>query len=78
MPLFRKKPIVVVATRIVKTMIIKTRNGPVTGNPGEWLIYGIEGEEYPCDNGIFRKTYEPMDEQARSLLIEESDEPCHD
>ena len=25
---------------------------------GDWIIEGVEGEFYPCDNGVFEKTYE--------------------
>jgi len=29
--------------------------------PGDWIIRGVEGEFYPCKNGIFLKTYEAVD-----------------
>jgi hypothetical protein len=26
---------------------------------GHWIIRGVEGELYPCDPGVFTKTYDP-------------------
>jgi len=37
---------------------IKTLEGFHIVCPGDWIITGIEGEEYPCKPGIFEKTYE--------------------
>ena len=28
------------------------------GEPGDWMIQGVEGELYPCKPSIFEKTYE--------------------
>ena len=30
--------------------------------PGDWIIKGIQGEFYPCKPGIFKKTYEEVEE----------------
>lgn len=27
--------------------------------PGDWIITGVNGEQYPCKPDIFAKTYEP-------------------
>jgi len=35
--------------------------------PTDWIIKGIAGEFYPCKDPIFRKTYEPSDEEAKEL-----------
>jgi hypothetical protein len=32
--------------------------------PGDWIIMGIRGEYYPCKDDIFRKTYEPNNEDS--------------
>jgi len=32
--------------------------------PGDWIITGIQGENYPCKPDIFEKTYELVGEQA--------------
>lgn len=40
---------------------IKTKEGTMEVKAGDWVITGVEGERYPCDHGIFKKTYEPAD-----------------
>jgi hypothetical protein len=42
--LFRKKPIVVEAVRLKKQTEIKTLEGTMVGNKGDWLITGVNGE----------------------------------
>jgi hypothetical protein len=37
---------------------IKTREGVMRADIGDWIIKGIEGELYPCKPGIFAETYE--------------------
>ena len=37
---------------------VKTKEGYLKAKPGDWIIKGVEGEIYPCDDSIFRKTYE--------------------
>lgn len=37
---------------------IKTLEGRMACNPGDWIIQGIQGELYPCKDDIFRETYE--------------------
>ncbi len=41
--------------------LIKTKEGQMSGNPGDWIIQGVEGEVYPCAPLIFEKTYEPVE-----------------
>lgn len=67
MPRFRKKPVVITATRIKRRITIDTREGSLRGYPGDWLITGIAGERYPCEDAIFRQTYEPVGEKARQM-----------
>ena len=59
---FRKRPVVVKAYRYKGRLpkILKTLEGPMTAKPGDWIITGVEGEKYACDDAIFRKTYEPV------------------
>lgn len=28
---------------------------------GHWIIKGVKGEIYPCDQEVFEQTYEPVD-----------------
>lgn len=37
---------------------ILTLNGFVKTNPGDWIIRGVNGERYPCDEEIFKKLYD--------------------
>lgn len=62
MPLFRKKPVLVEAECITSPIVIHTLEGLMVGNIGDWLITGINGEQYPCKNDIFQKTYEPLED----------------
>ncbi len=59
---FRKKPVVVEAIRLTQPIEIKTLEGTMVGNPGDWLITGVNGEQYPCKDDIFQKTYEPVED----------------
>lgn len=29
--------------------------------PGDWIITGVNGEQYPCKPDIFEKTYESVE-----------------
>ena len=37
---------------------IKTLEGTMIANKGDWIIRGIEGEIYPCKDSVFQATYE--------------------
>lgn len=37
---------------------IKTLEGIMLANYGDWIIKGVNGEFYPCKPDIFEKTYE--------------------
>ncbi len=39
---------------------IKTLEGEMRANVGDWIIKGVNGELYPCKPDIFEKTYEAM------------------
>lgn len=64
MPKYRKKPVVVEAKQLQVLTFIATLEGTMQGNPGDWLITGVNGEQYPCKDEIFRKTYEPIEEET--------------
>lgn len=64
-----ENPIVIVTKDVqvnnfygVKTEIkyaeIKTLEGIMKANKGDWIIKGIKGEVYPCKSDIFEMTYE--------------------
>lgn len=39
---------------------IKTLEGDMRANLGDWIIKGVKGELYPCKPDIFTATYEPV------------------
>lgn len=41
------------------TLCIKTLEGEMTAQQGDWIIQGVKGEIYPCKPDIFVATYEP-------------------
>lgn len=41
--------------------IIKTLEGDMIANVGDWIIRGVKGELYPCRSDIFAATYEAVD-----------------
>jgi hypothetical protein len=40
---------------------IETLEGGHTVCPGDWIITGVHGEQYPCKPDIFEKTYEQVE-----------------
>ena len=61
MPKFRKKPVVIEAVQITRAMTVQTLEGLMAGNPGDWLITGVAGEQYFCKDAIFQQTYESVE-----------------
>ena len=59
---FRKKPIVIEAYQTEEEQIIQTLEGPLKASPGDWIITGVRGEQYPCKPDVFEKTYERVDD----------------
>ncbi len=55
---FRKKPVIVEAYQTDTELIIHTLEGDMKASPGDWIITGVAGEQYPCKPDIFEKTYE--------------------
>jgi len=52
-----KKPIPIQCVQIFEPFVVETMEGEMQGKSGDWLMVGINGEMYPCDNEIFEKTY---------------------
>lgn len=40
---------------------IKTLEGTMRAEAGDWIIKGVKGELYPCKPDIFEATYEPAE-----------------
>jgi len=43
---------------------VETLEGTMTGNVGDWIIRGIQGELYPCKPDIFAATYDELPDGA--------------
>jgi hypothetical protein len=41
-------------------MIIRTLEGDMKADIGDWIIKGVAGEFYPCKPDVFEATYEPV------------------
>jgi len=53
-----KKPTQVIAIKMNRQFRVRTKEGIMKGNKGDYLVQGIEGEVYPVKKRIFEKTYE--------------------
>jgi hypothetical protein len=59
---YRKKPVVVEAYQTDHEFVIQTLEGDMTASVGDYIITGVNGEQYPCKPDIFEKTYEKVEE----------------
>lgn len=59
---YRKRPVVIEAVQMGRPFSVQTLEGEMKGDSGDWLITGVENEQYPCKPGIFAKTYEAVTE----------------
>ena len=57
---YRKKPIIIEAYQTNEEIKIKTLEGTMKANKGDYIITGIHGEQYPCKPDIFKETYEEV------------------
>ena len=46
--------------RAVTGLVIKTLEGDMAADYGDWIICGVAGEFYPCKPDIFAVTYDPV------------------
>ena len=59
---YRKIPVKIEAYQTDIPMIVHTLEGDMKANPGDWIITGVKGEQYPCKDDIFKATYEEVKE----------------
>lgn len=45
-------------------IVVKTLEGDMRGNHGDWLIRGTHGEFYPCKPDVFAVKYETAEDQS--------------
>lgn len=57
---YRKKPIIVEAYVANEEEYIKTLEGTMKANKGDYIITGVKGEQYPCKPDVFKQTYEEV------------------
>lgn len=57
---YRKRPIVIEAYQTPIELKINTLEGVMAASPNDWIITGVNGEQYPCKPDIFEKTYEAV------------------
>jgi hypothetical protein len=55
---------------------IKTLEGEMRAERGDWIIRGVKGELYPCKPDIFAATYEPAALLAEAASQDEPDDAC--
>lgn len=58
MPKYRKKPIIVEAVKLTRSITVETSNGTRKGLPGDYLVTDKSGEQYPYDRDHFEAEYE--------------------
>ena len=72
---YRKKPVVVEAYKTDKEIVIHTLEGDMKASIGDYIITGVNGEQYPCKPDIFEKTYEAVTntnyDRIKAMSVEE-------
>lgn len=58
-----KKNIPVEAYQTKKPIDIQTLEGVMHANAGDWIVTGVEGEQWPVKKEIFEKTYRIISEK---------------
>lgn len=60
----RKKPIIVHACKMnfKGGFEVTTMEGVIRGNPGDYLMVGVNGEKYPIAAAVFEKSYDVLDD----------------
>ena len=70
----RKKPVVIdFRPAVEEGEDIFTLEGTMRADPGDLIITGVKGEQYPCRPDIFLATYEPEDTEAGAWFSEQGE-----
>jgi hypothetical protein len=54
---YEKLPKIIHAKQMDKDFEVETMEGTMKGKKGDYLIVGVEGERYPCNEEVFKKSY---------------------
>lgn len=65
---YTKRPIPITAVQIQCAFEVKTLEGLMQGKKGDYLLEGVEGELYICNERIFKKTYKEVKEDANNKI----------
>ncbi len=49
---------------------IETLEGAHIVSEGDWIITGVKGERYPCKPDVFKRTYEPVEEETLAQKLD--------
>lgn len=49
-------------------LFVKTLEGVMKAEPGDWIIKGVKGELYPCKPDIFAATYDAAPEPGSNVV----------
>lgn len=52
---------IIVDSGDIPVLFIKTLEGDMRAQVGDYILRGIRGEFYPCDRGIFEEVYEVVE-----------------
>jgi hypothetical protein len=52
---YRKKPVIIEATQLTEVAFIQTLEGTMRGDPGDWLIVGVNGDTIHAKTRFFRR-----------------------
>lgn len=60
---YQKRPLAIKARQMAQPFAVHTpAEGIKIGKADDWLIRGVKGELYPCDDAVFQVTYIELEE----------------
>lgn len=57
---YRQRPVEISAIRVESKTTVETLEGTEEASSGDWIITGINGEQWPISNSTFEKKYKPV------------------
>ena len=60
---YRKKPLEIEAYQMNEDFHVETMEGVMNGKNGDYVLIGIRGELYICNEEIFNSTYDFVDSE---------------